>query len=144
MCSETGSEAGLHVDRRLQARCFVVRQQLAVGGFRLDPAFPLEPGYDGNVAELADTARAIDQRLCAAAAVLEFGGVRRTAMEAVSRVVWRLARPRAELAFLDTLTDALVWLEPRARAAGVLCEAAELVQLHRQAEQLLVDAAPAR
>lgn len=117
---------------------------VSLTSFRLDPAFPLQSDYEGHLGALVETARAIDRHLVAVASVLAFGGIRRTAMETMSRVVWRLARPRAEMTFLDTLTDALVWLEPRARVVGALHEPAALVQLHQQAERLLADAAPAR
>jgi len=106
--------------------------------FRLDPAFPIQADYEGSLSELAQAARELDRKLVAVASGTEFGGVRRAAMRAAPAAVWALARPRAELAQFESLSDALGWLCPRAVPLGALSEAAEYVRLHREVDRMLL------
>jgi len=104
---------------------------------RLSPAFPIGLGFDSNLTELAETARALDRMIVAHAVVLEFTGVRATATRMIGRTVWTLARPRAAMAIFDRLTDAIAWLTPHARAVGALDDPARYVRCHREAERIL-------
>ncbi|MBI2388196.1 MAG: hypothetical protein HYV09_01155 [Deltaproteobacteria bacterium] len=107
--------------------------------FRLSRHFPLDPGFDKNVRELADTLRAIDRMVIANATLIEFGGVRAVAMRLASRAVIKLARPRAEMADFDRLTDAIAWVLPFAKRAGAPSDHMSWVKLYRHAERHLPD-----
>lgn len=104
---------------------------------RLSPAFPIVPGFDANITELAGAARAVDRAVVAHATVLDFSGVRASAARLMGRAIWSLARPRASMAFFDRMTDALGWLTPLARQVGALDDPAAYVRRHRDAERLL-------
>lgn len=112
--------------------------------FRLDPAFPIEVDHEGSLSELAQAARELDRMLAAVASVTEFGGVRASAMRAASAAIWTLARPRGELGQFESLSDALVWLCPRAATVGAPSEPAEYVRLHREVDRMLREQPVAR
>lgn len=107
--------------------------------FRLSRHFPLDPGFDKNIRELADTLRAIDRMILANATLLEFSGVRAVAMRLATRAVIKLARPRAEMADFDRLTDAVAWLLPFARRIGAPSDHMSWVKLYRFTERHLPD-----
>lgn len=102
--------------------------------FRLCPDFPLQPGFDANVRDLASALRRIEPHVVASADVLEFGGMRAALMRAATRAVWALARPRAQQASVDRLSDAIEWLLPHAQAIGAPDDAGTYVRLFRHAQ----------
>ncbi len=104
---------------------------------RLDPRFKLQPGFDRNVREIAAFLREIDRSVVAIATVLEFDGVRRTALRVVTDAVWRLARPRCAHAMFDCMSDAAMWLAPHASRAGAADDLATYVNGYRAAEAAL-------
>lgn len=108
-----------------------------LSAFRLSPDFPLRPGVDTDLRELADTLRALDRALAASATVIEFGGIRGAAMRVASRTVWSLARPRAVMGHFERLSDAVAWLLPHARVIGAPDDAATYVRLYREADRIL-------
>lgn len=107
--------------------------------YRLSPEFPLRPGFDTDLRELAETLRALDRVLAACATVIEFGGVRAAALRAASRAVLSLARPRAAMGYFDRISDAIPWLLPHAEAVGGPSDPAAYVRLYRAAERALAE-----
>jgi len=108
-----------------------------LSAFRLDERFPLQFDFDADRETLAETLRAVDQKLNAIASVLEFGGVRAAAMRIASRAVWALARPSAKMGIFDSLTDAALWLSPHAREVDAPDELAAMVRTYRHADRAL-------
>lgn len=107
---------------------------------RLSPEFPLAPGFDHNLRELADLLRLIDRVLVATAVVIEFGGIRASAMRAATQVVRALARSRGEMALFSRFFEAVDWLLPRARAVGAPDDVPTYLRLYRAADEVLAEA----
>jgi hypothetical protein len=105
-------------------------------GFRLDPRFPLDPGID-DVEHLSGALKSFDRALRAVATVLEFGGVRAAAMRVTTRALWAMARPRCEHAMFERVTDAALWLAPRAEAIGAPYELATYVHGYKAVDAAL-------
>lgn len=110
---------------------------VCLSAFRLSPRFPLAPGFDGNVAELADLLRVFDRHMVAHAQVHEFDGIRAGAMRLATRAVVLLARPKATLATFERVSDAAAWLALQARAVGAAEDVATYLGLYREADVLL-------
>ena len=104
---------------------------------RLSPAFPIGLDVESSLAEMADTARALDRMIVAHAVVLEYTGVRATATRVLGRTIWTLVRPRAAMAIFDRISDAVGWLAPMARTVGALDDPAAYMRCHREAERVL-------
>lgn len=109
-----------------------------LSAFRLSPRFPLAPGFDSNIQELAANLRALDRVLVAIAGVVEFDGLRAAAFQAASRAVHVVARPRAALETFRRLSEALVWLAPHASRVGLPADPALFVRLYREADRRLL------
>jgi hypothetical protein len=83
-------------------------QSLSV--FRLDARFPLKPGFDSNMAELAETYRFACAHVRGIAVVLEFGGVHRAIMRASIKTVSTLARAIPPVSVHDSAPSGVHWL----------------------------------
>jgi hypothetical protein len=113
------------------------RGVVSLGCVRLSRRFPLEPGFDDNVADLASTLRALDRCLVACANLVEFGGLQGAAFRFAVKAVCAIARPRAAVENFTRLSDAIVWMIPRAERAGLRVDSAQIVRLYREADRRL-------
>ncbi|AKF03040.1 hypothetical protein DB32_000189 [Sandaracinus amylolyticus] len=129
-------EAGRAIERAASAH---PRGCVLLSVLRLSRGHPIEPGFDANARELAETLRAVDRVLVANAVVVEFDGMLAVATRALVRTVWALARPRASMAQFARMSDAITWMLPHARAIGAPDDAASYVRLYREAERRLED-----
>jgi len=105
--------------------------------FRLDARFPLPATFDHNLSALAATLRHIDREIGAIASLIEFGGVRATAMELASRAVWALGRPSAKMASFRNLSDAAQWLAEVGPQAGAPGDPSVYVRMYRHNDRRL-------
>ncbi|UJR84581.1 hypothetical protein [Sandaracinus amylolyticus] len=129
-------EAGRAIERAASAS---PRGLVLLTAFRLSRGHPIEPGFDANARELAETLRAVERLLVANAVLIEFDGMLATATRALVRTVWTLVRPRAAMGQFVRLSDAITWLLPHARSIGATDDPAAYVRLYRDAERRLED-----
>lgn len=126
--------------RRLAERAAAGRERIVMLiALRLDRRFRLEVGYEREIGALVETLRELDRRIAALATVLEFGGLRAGLMRASAHLVWALARPRCEHAMFDRVTDAVRWLEPRARAIGASDDVGVYLRAYQLAHAALAE-----
>lgn len=81
--------------------------------FRLDRRFPLELGFDGNLADISGAFKKMRSTMSACSMVVEFGGIIGQAMRSAVSVVAALAGDRPSMAVHATTIEGLRWLEPR-------------------------------
>jgi hypothetical protein len=105
--------------------------------FRLSPRFPVEVADTRRAGDYAATWRTLDRHVAAYAMVIEFGGVRGAGLRAITRALWAIARPQAQLGIFERLTDAAAWLAPFAAVTCPEADPATYVRLYREADAIL-------
>lgn len=103
--------------------------------FRLDPRFPIVPGFDSNLAELRETLVLIREQVRAIAVVIEFDGLIGGLMRRAVGIIAALAGPRPPQAVHTTAASGAYWLASH----DAQCEAhvREILAVVRGMKQLL-------
>lgn len=84
---------------------------------RLDKRYPLDIGYDGNLAELREAHRDIAPSYGALALAIEFGGVLALTMKAAVSTVSLFVTPEYPRTIHSSVVSAASWLRPHANAS---------------------------
>jgi hypothetical protein len=95
------------------------RGLVSVASFGLDKRFPLAPGFDTNLSELAQTFAFTRPMLLATAVVLEFDGFLAAAMRRTSATIQRLVRGAPPVRLFKRHIEAIDWVMPRIPAEVV-------------------------
>ena len=109
--------APLRLEDLTEVRDAFVRAAALAGGpvpllsvFRLDPRFPLSPGFDGNVQEFSATLGVLRAHIRAIGVSIEFDGFAGAAMRSALVVVRALTGHRPPIAAHRSGASAVAWL----------------------------------
>lgn len=132
--------AQVRVEWLPEIRAGLVRAAELAGGpvpllslFRLDPRFPLSPGFDANLEEFGATLRVLRIRIRAIGVAIEFDGFAGAAMRSALVVIGALTGHEPPIAAHRSCASALAWLTenhgvPREHARGLLLAMNELAR----------------